>query len=113
MEIFVDFGLFELLAAAALTRLGKALYSRRGAAVLIMCVSIGAPLCLLFLVEEGAPRWLAALVLATAVLNVSLVAECMRAGGFRSAERINSRMSRARPAPAGGSFRKESSGSES
>ena len=70
MEIFVDFGLFEILAVTGLASLGKAIYRRPFAKWAALCLSIAAPAALLFLAPGELLRWIAALALGTSLINV-------------------------------------------
>lgn len=84
MEIFVDCGLFEVIAVLGLTALARALYSRRLVGVALLVVSVAVPVALLFLVREGPVKWLAAVNLGTALLNGSVALSALRAGGIGS-----------------------------
>jgi len=79
MEIFVDFGMFELFAA-----LGKAIYRRVWLAFGFLAASVVAPLILIFMLGFGGagelPRWLAAIALGTALVNASVILSAQRAG---------------------------------
>jgi hypothetical protein len=66
MEIFVDGGLFELLITLSLGYLINVIYLKKYLLLLFSCVSIGAPIGLLFLHKGGA---LYLLVGASAVLR--------------------------------------------
>ena len=73
MEVFVDFGLFELLAAAGLAIIARKVYTRRWLALTFLILSMVAPLLLVFFVHEGLLRWIAVICLTTALVNVSLI----------------------------------------
>ena len=79
MEIFVDFGLFEILAASGLAALSKAIYKIRLARWATLVVSIVAPAALLLLVRGEALRWIAAAALGTSLVNLSMIVSLMRA----------------------------------
>ncbi|HEX6974150.1 MAG TPA: hypothetical protein VF147_07105 [Vicinamibacterales bacterium] len=73
MEIFVDFGLFELIAASGIGLLAQAINRRpaiRGAALI---VGIAAPAALLWLVRGDSLRWIAAVALGTSLVNSSII----------------------------------------
>jgi len=80
MEIFVDFGMFELFAALGLAALGKAIYRRAWLAFGFVAASVVAPLILIFIGAGELPRWLAAIALGTALVNASVILSAQRAG---------------------------------
>lgn len=81
MEIFVDFGLFEILAASGMAALGRAICRRPVMKWLILLLSVAAPAALLFLVVGETLHWIAAVALGTSLVNVSIVVEQTRASG--------------------------------
>jgi hypothetical protein len=78
MEIFVDFGLFELLAATGLAIVARKIYTRRLPTFACLVLSVLAPMVLLFFVHAGLIRWIAVISLATALVNVSLIVLLVR-----------------------------------
>ena len=80
MEVFVDFGMFELAAALGLAALGRAVYRRAWLAFVILAISIVAPLALIFLGEGEVPRWIAAIALTTALINAGVIVPALKAG---------------------------------
>jgi len=92
VEIFVDFGLFELLAAAGLAALSKVIYSKKLFGLAILIASVVAPAALVILCKEGLTRWIALGALATALVNAAIVGAVLQSGEIpqlRLASRIN------------------------
>ena len=82
MEVFVDFGLFELLAAAGLAVVTRKIYSRRRLGLACLGLSLIAPLALVFVAHEGWGRWLAVICLVTSLVNASLIFSLIRRGNL-------------------------------
>lgn len=80
MEVFVDFGLFELLVALGIAALARAIYSHKISGFGLLLVSIGAPATLVIVATRGPHRWLAAVCLATALVNAAVVFGAMERG---------------------------------
>jgi hypothetical protein len=80
MELFVDFGLFEFLAALGIAALAKAVYARKIVGAIFLMASIGLPAALIFLARSETARWLSALCLATALVNGAVVWGAMQRG---------------------------------
>jgi len=78
MEVFVDLGLFELLAAAGLAAIARRVYARRWLGVVFLILSLIAPLALVFVTHEGMVRWIAVGCLATSLVNASLIFSLIR-----------------------------------
>lgn len=78
MEVFVDFGLFELFAATGLAIVARRIYTRRWPALACLMLSVIAPIVLLFLSEKELSRMVAAVCLATALINATLIFLLMR-----------------------------------
>ena len=73
MEIFVDFGLFEFLAATGIALVARNIYTRRWAGFAFLIISLVAPIFLIFFATEGLARWIAVICLATSLVNVALI----------------------------------------
>lgn len=73
MEPFVDFGLFELLAASGLAWLARGIYTRRLVALGFLAVSCFAPAALVLFPNLTFARWIAALCLCTALVNAAIL----------------------------------------
>lgn len=99
MEIFLDFGLFEVLTAIGLAALSQAIYSRKVAGIFFLVVSTATPVILLLLSSAGLQRWIAVLSLATTLVNVAVIAAVLQSGNV--------------PRLKIGKFRKHSSSNES
>ena len=78
MEIFVDFGLFELLAALGLTSLATYLYSRKWVGIIVLLMNMVLSLGLLIFVQGEALKWLAAANFALTLVNATVVFEAMK-----------------------------------
>lgn len=78
VEIFVDFGLFELVVALGLSAASRAIFSHRRAGVAFLVVACAAPIALVVIESHERARWVAAVALATALVNVATIATLMR-----------------------------------
>ena len=69
MEVFVDFGLFELAAVAGLFSLARRIYARKATAAVFLAASVISPAVLVFLSSSEPIRWLSVSALATALVK--------------------------------------------
>jgi len=73
MEVFADFGVFELLAVAGLVIAGKRIYASRWWGLVFLLLSVIAPITLVFITHERLVRWIAFGCVATSLVNTSLI----------------------------------------
>ena len=78
MEVFLDFGLFELLAAAGLAVVVRKVYTRRWLGLACLVLSLIAPAALVFITQGKLVRSIAVICLATSLVNTSLIFSLIR-----------------------------------
>ena len=78
MEIFVDFGMFELLVALGLAAMSRAVFRRVWLGVLFLVWTAAAPAVLLFVARDELVRWIAVACLVPALVNVATLAMLMK-----------------------------------
>lgn len=83
MEIFVDFGVFELLAVTGLTALAKAIYRRPLTRWAVLVWSVVAPAVLVILASTEVAPWIAALGLSASLVNCIAIVGATRAGALQ------------------------------
>jgi hypothetical protein len=80
MEIFIDCGLFEVVAVVGLGAIARAIYSRRVVGIAFLVLSAAAPLVMLEMVSGPKLRWAGAVSAGMALVNVGVVAAAMQEG---------------------------------
>lgn len=78
MDPFPDFGLFELLIASGAAALARKIYIRQVGGFVVLLISLAAPLALIFVAQQELARWIAAVALATALINAGLIFPLLR-----------------------------------
>jgi hypothetical protein len=80
MEIFVDFGMFELVAALGISAVARRIYAHRTVGGLFLLASVVLPAVTIFMSANEEARWLAAGALVTALVNASVILAVLQRG---------------------------------
>lgn len=80
MEVFVDFGMFELIAALGLSAVARRVYTHRVFGGLFLLASVALPAIAIFLSSTEGARWLGAASLVTALVNASVIVAVLQRG---------------------------------
>ena len=80
MEVFFDFGLFELVAALGFAAIARSVYRHKVLGIIFLAVSLAAPAILTYLAHGATVRSVAVVSLATALVNGTVVMGGLRTG---------------------------------
>lgn len=80
MEVFLDFGVFEVIAALGISAVARKVYSLPTLRTIFLFASLAFPGLLIFLVDNESLRWLAAGSLVTSLVNLSVVLGALQQG---------------------------------
>lgn len=84
MEVFVDFGLFEILIAMGLAAVARLLYSRIYLAFGVLLASVLLPIVLVFLVPDGPTKYVAVASLGTSLVNAIVIFGVLKMDAMRT-----------------------------
>ena len=73
MEVFVDFGLFELMTAVGASIVARKIYAHWLSGGLFIAVSLALPAAVIVVAGNEPVRWLGAACFVTAIVNISVV----------------------------------------
>lgn len=73
MEIFADFGLFEVIAAAALLVVVRWIFRTKTSSIAFLAVAVVSAVATMILAPEGVARWVAAVSLASTLIATSVL----------------------------------------
>jgi hypothetical protein len=99
VEIFVDFGLFEMIVALGLAAASRTIFSRRWMAVCFLVFACAAPVALIVVAGNELVRWMAVACLVPALVNVATIATIMRRHDLAALLAQRPRARPASPAP--------------
>lgn len=97
-EIFIDFGLFELLVVVGIAAFSRRVYSNKVAGIGFLLVSMIAPAALILLATGALQKWIALICLATTLVNIAVIGGAMQQG-WVPVLRLPQKIQRAKSSP--------------